>query len=122
LNALRAERKVAIESSLDFYENLLTRKEGEKAALQEELRDIEAKIKARLDYIKKENEARQRSFRTSVHLAKPESGGCEYYHCHGLLCGRSDPAPQACGHGATTQDDTECKKFIDLYLEAAGVN
>ena len=119
LNALRAERKVAIESTLEFYENMLARRQAEKTKLEEELRDIEAKIQARLDQIKRENEARQRNFPTAVRLAKPEPGGCDYYHCHGLICGRPDPAPEACGHGATTQEDTECKLFIDSYLKAA---
>jgi len=120
LNALRAERKVAIESALEFYKNLLTRKQAEKTALEQELRDVEAKIQARLNQIKKENEARQRNFPTALHLAKPESGGCDYYHCHGLLCGRPDPAPHSCGQGATTQEDTECKKFLDSYFQEAG--
>ncbi|MBS3903604.1 MAG: hypothetical protein KGZ30_04520 [Anaplasmataceae bacterium] len=120
LNALRAERKVAIESSLEFYKKLLERKQAEKAALEQELRDVQAKIQARLNQIKKENEARQRAFPTALHLAKPEASGCAYYHCHGLICGRPDPAPNNCGQGATTQSDTECKQFFDAYLKAAG--
>ncbi len=120
LNALRAERKVSIESALEFYKNLLTRKEAEKAKLQEELSDLEVKIRARLLQIRKENETRARSFPTNVHLAKPDK--CEYYHCHGMLCGRPDPEQDGCGHGATTQDDVDCKKFIDSYLKAAGAN
>lgn len=122
LNALRAERKTAIEASLDFYQKLLSRKQGEKTALEQELRDVNAKIQARLAQIQKENEARQRNFPTALHLAKPESGGCAYYHCHGTLCGRPDPAPHACGQGATTQADTDCKQFLNSYFQAAGVN
>lgn len=94
LNALRAQRKVAIETSLEFYRNLLTRKQAEKASLEQELRDVEAQIRARLDYIAKENAARQRSFPTALHLAHPDE--CEYYHCHGVLCGRADPDPHGC--------------------------
>jgi len=120
LNALRAERKVGIESTLEFYKNLLTRRQAEKAALEKELSEVNAKIQARLDQIKKENEARQRKFPTTVHLAKPEADGCAYYHCHGMLCGRPDPAPNNCGQGATTQGDIDCKQFIDAYLKAAG--
>lgn len=117
LNALRAERKLGIESTLSFYNNLLTKREAEKTALQEELRNTEAKIKARLEYIKKENEARMRSFPTALHLAKPDK--CEYYHCHGIICGRPDPDPHGCGQGASTQDDVDCKEFIDSYLKTA---
>ena len=120
LNALRAERKVAIEASLEFYQNLLARKEAEKAALERELSDLQAQIAARLKQIQKENEARQRNFPTNVHLSKPDE--CGYYHCHGILCGRSDPAPDGCGHGSTTQGDTDCKQFIKAYLKAAGAN
>jgi hypothetical protein len=119
LNALRAERKVALEASVGFYENLIARKQAEKAALEAELRDVQAKIQARLAQIQKENEARQRAFPTNLHLAKPDK--CEYYHCHGLLCGRPDPAADSCGHGATTEDDVECEAFLEAYLERAGV-
>lgn len=118
LNALRAERKVSIESSLDFYRNLLTRREAEKAELERELSDVQAKIAARLSQIEKENEARRRNFPTNVHLSKPDK--CEYYHCHGILCGRPDPVTDGCGHGTTTESDTECKEFIKSYLKAAG--
>lgn len=118
LNALRAERKVNIESSLDFYKNMLTRREAEKAELERELSDIQAKIAARLDKIQKENEARARNFPTNVHLSKPDK--CDYYHCHGVLCGRPDPVTDGCGHGTTTESDTECKEFIQSYLKAAG--
>ncbi|MBY0539155.1 hypothetical protein K2P56_01805 [Patescibacteria group bacterium] len=120
LNALRAERKVAIEASLDFYNKLLARREAEKTALQEELADVNAKIQARLEQIRKENEARQRAFPTSLRLAKPDE--CEYYHCHGLLCGKPDPAPNKCGHGSTEESDIDCKKFFDSYLQSAGGN
>ena len=120
LNALRAERKVAIESTLEFYNNLLVRRTAEKTALENELRDVQAKIQARLEQIRKENEARQRNFPTALHQAKPDS--CAYYHCHGVICGRQDPDPHGCGQGSTTQDDTECKNFIDSYLKAAGAN
>jgi hypothetical protein len=120
LNALRAERKVAIESALEFYEKLLSRKQAEKSALEQELRDVEGKIRQRLEQINKENEARQRNFPTALHLAKPDK--CAYYHCHGLLCGKPDPAQDGCGQGSTTQDDVDCKKFFDSYLKAAGVN
>ena len=120
LNALRAERKVSIESALEFYRNLITRRQAEKAELENELRDVEAQIAARLNQIQKENEARQRAFPTALHLAKPDK--CAYYHCHGTLCGRPDPDPHGCGQGSTTQDDTECKQFIKAYLQEAGVN
>ena len=120
LNALRAERKVSIESSLDFYKNMLNRREAEKAELEKELSELQAKIAARLAQIQRENEARQRNFPTNVHLSKPDE--CEYYHCHGVICGRPDPAQNGCGHGATTPDDVECKQFMKEYLKAAGVN
>lgn len=120
LNALRAERKVAIEAALEFYQNLVARREAEKAALEQELASVQAQIAARLQQIQKENEARQRNFPTNVHLSKPDA--CDYYHCHGVLCGRQDPAPNGCGHGTTTQGDTACKEFIKSYLRAAGVN
>lgn len=120
LNALRAERKVSIESSLEFYRNLLARREAEKAALEKELSDLQAQIAARLSQIQKENAARQRNFPTAVHLSKPDE--CGYYHCHGVLCGRRDPAPNGCGHGTTTQGDVECKQFMKAYLKAAGGN
>jgi hypothetical protein len=118
LNAKRAERKVSIELSLEFYNNLLARREAEKAALERELSEIQAKIAARLAQIQKENEARQRAFPTYVHLAGPDE--CAYYHCHGVLCGRTDPDPHGCGHGSTTEDDVDCKQFIKSYLKASG--
>jgi hypothetical protein len=120
LNALRAERKVAIESSLEFYKNMLTKRQGEKASLEQELSDVEAKIKARLEEIKKENVERQRNFPTTLHQSKPDA--CAYYHCHGMICGIPDPAPHECGQGATTQSDIECKQFFEAYLKAAGAN
>ncbi|NOS66925.1 MAG: hypothetical protein HOO67_00970, partial [Candidatus Peribacteraceae bacterium] len=120
INALRAERKVSIEAGLEFYRNLIARREAEKAALEQELSDLQAQIAARLNQIQKENEARQRNFPTAVHVSKPDK--CAYYHCHGVLCGRPDPAPDGCGHGSTTQDDVGCKQFIKSYLQAAGVN
>jgi hypothetical protein len=120
LNALRAERKVAIESALEFYRNLLARRQAEKAALEKELSDLQAQIAARLSQIQKENEARQRAFPTYVHQAHPDE--CDYYHCHGVLCGRADPDPHGCGHGATTESDVDCTEFIKSYLQAAGVN
>lgn len=118
LNALRAQRKINIEASLDFYKNLISRKQVEKSALEQELSDVQAKIQARLDQIKKENEARQRNFPTALHLSGPDK--CAYYHCHGMLCGRPDPESNGCGHGATRQDDVDCKKFFNSYLEEAG--
>lgn len=120
LNALRAERKVAIESSLEFYQNLLTKRNAEKASLEQELKDVNAQIAARLAQINKENEARQRSFPTAIHLAKPDT--CAYYHCHGVMCGLPDPDPHGCGQGSTTQDDVDCKQFLNSYLKAAGGN
>lgn len=120
LNALRAERKVAIEQSLEFYQNLLARRQAEKSALEQELRDVQAKIQARLNQIAKENAERQRKYPTSMHLAKPDK--CAYYHCHGTLCGKSDPASGECGHGSTVQSDVDCKQFLDAYLRAAGAN
>lgn len=119
LNAKRAERKIALEASLEFYNGLLARRQAEKDALEKELADVQAKIAARLAQIQKENAARQRNFPTYVHLAEPDE--CGYYHCHGVLCGRPDPKQNGCGHGTTTQDDVECKQFIKAYLKAAGV-
>ncbi len=118
LNALRAERKVGIESTLEFYKNLLGRKQAEKAALEQELRDVQSKIAARLAELNKENDARRKNFPTDLHQAKPDK--CDYYHCHGMLCGRPDPAQDECGHGATTEADVDCKLFIDAYLKAGG--
>ena len=118
LNALRAERKVSIEFSLEYYEGLLSRREAEKAELEQELSNVQARIAARLAEIQGENDARQRSFPTAVHLSSPDE--CEYYHCHGVLCGKPDPAQNGCGHGTTTEGDAECKEFIKLYLKAAG--
>ena len=120
INALRAERKVAIESSLEFYRGLLRRREAEKAELEQELQNVQARIAARLAEIERENAARQRNFPTNVHLSKPDE--CGYYHCHGFLCGRPDPAPNGCGHGSTSQGDVDCKQFIKAYLKAAGAN
>ena len=119
LNALRAERKVSLESSLAFYQNLLTKRQAEKAVLDQELRDVNAKIAARLAQITKENEARARNFPTALHQSKPDE--CAYFHCHGMMCGRPDPDPHGCGHGATTQADTDCKAFLNSYLQAAGI-
>ncbi len=119
LNALRAERKVSIEFALDFYKNLITRREAEKAALEKELSDVQAQLAARLAQIQKENDARQRNFPTSLHRAKPDE--CEYFHCHGMMCGRADPAPDGCGHGSTSESDLSCSEFFKSYLKAAGV-
>ncbi len=119
LNALRAQRKVSIETTLDFYQNLLARKQAEKSTLEQELQDVQARIHARLNQIKKENEARARKFPTALHMAKPDK--CAYYHCHGMICGRPDPAPDGCGQGSTAPTDTECKQFMNAYLQAAGV-
>lgn len=119
LNALRAERKVNIESSLDFYKNLRQRREAEKTALEQELRDVQTKIQARLNEIAKENQARERKYPTNLRLSGPDK--CKYYHCHGTLCGIPDPEQDGCGHGATTEDDLSCKKFLDSYLNEAGV-
>ena len=118
INAKRAERKLALEASLEFYGNMLARREAEKSALRAELADVNARIAARLAHIEQENAARRRAFPTAVHLAKPDE--CGYYHCHGVLCGRPDPAPNGCGHGSTTQDDVNCSTFIKAYLRAAG--
>lgn len=120
LNALRAERKVAIESTLDFFESLLTRKQAEKSELEKELSDVQSQIAKRLAEIEKENQARRAKYPTNLHLAKPDK--CAYYHCHGMLCGRPDPVQDGCGHGSTTQDDVDCKMFFDAYLKAGGVN
>lgn len=119
LNALRAERKVAIESALAFYEKLRERKQAEKATLEEELRTIEANIKERLAEIEQENAERKRKFPTALHLAGPDE--CAYYHCHGTLCGVPDPDPAGCGQGATTQDDTQCTQFLNSYYKEAGI-
>jgi hypothetical protein len=118
LNALRAERKVALEASLDFYNKLIARREVEKAALEKELAEVNAQIAARLSQIEKENQARQRAFPTSLHRAKPDE--CAYFHCHGLMCGRQDPAPDGCGHGSTSESDLSCAEFFKSYLKAAG--
>ena len=120
LNALRAERKVSLESIVEFYQKLITKKQAEKAALEQELRDVNAQIAARLAQINAENDARRKNFPTALHQAKPDN--CAYYHCHGMLCGKPDPEPHACGQGSTSQDDVDCKKFIDSYLKAAGAN
>lgn len=114
LNALRAERKVAIEAALDFYQKLFERKQKEKADLEQELKDIQGQINARIAEIEIENARRQRDFPTALHQAKPDE--CAYYHCHGMLCGVPDPAPDECGHGATTESDISCKEFFDAYL------
>ena len=120
LNALRAERKVSLQSVVDFYKNLIAKRQAEKTALENELRDVQAQIAARLAEINKENNARARSFPTAVHQSKPDK--CAYFHCHGILCGRPDPDPHGCGQGSTSQGDTDCKQFIEDYLKAAGVN
>ncbi len=120
LNALRAERKVAIESDLAFYRNMLAKKQSEKSALEKEMRDTNAQIAARLAEIKKENDARARKFPTALHQSRPDA--CAYYHCHGMLCGKADPDPHGCGQGSTTQGDVDCKQFIESYLQAAGAN
>jgi hypothetical protein len=117
LNALRAERKMSIELALNFYKDLIARREAEKAALEQELSSVQAQIAARLAQIEKENAARRRAFPTSVHLSQPDE--CGYYHCHGVLCGRPDPAQNGCGHGTTTEADVDCKEFIKAYLNAA---
>lgn len=119
LNALRAERKVALEATVEFYQRLIAKRQAEKAQLEQELREVNAQIAARLAKIQKENATRQRAFPTYVHLAKPDE--CGYYHCHGVLCGKPDPDPHGCGHGKTTQSDTSCSQFIESYLQAAGV-
>lgn len=119
LNALRGERKMNIETQIEFYENLSNRKKSEKENLQSELKEVNAKIQERLNQIKKDNEARQRAFPTRIHISGPDK--CEYFHCHGTLCGKQDPAPNECGHGATTQGDAGCKEFFNKYLEAAGI-
>lgn len=119
LNALRAERKINIEAQIDFYNGLISRKQAEKQQLENELKDLNAKIAARENQIKKENEARRRAFPTNIHLSKPDE--CAYFHCHGTLCGKQDPAPDGCGHGPTTESDAGCKLFFESYLKAAGV-
>lgn len=121
LNALRAERKAAIEAALEFYQGLLARRQAEKVALEQELSNINAQIAARQAEIDRENAARRQKFPTALHLAKPEAGGCEYYHCHGTLCGIPDPASNNCGHGSTSQGDVDCTLFIESYFKAAGI-
>jgi|CXWL01.1.fsa_nt_gi uncharacterized protein YdcH (DUF465 family) len=108
-----------IGDQIEFLRSYINRKKEDKPNLQSELDEVTEKITARETYIKKENEARQRAFPTKIHISKPDK--CEYFHCHGTLCGKKDPAPDSCGHGATTEDDKECKKFFDSYLKAAGV-
>lgn len=119
LNAKRAERKIALEASIEFYEGLIGRRQAEKAALEKELADVNAQIAARLAQIEAENAERRRKFPTRIHQSKPDE--CGYYHCHGVLCGRPDPKQDGCGHGSTTPDDVDCMKFFDAYLEAAGM-
>lgn len=118
LNALRGQRKANIQSAIDFYKSLIQRKQAEKVLLEKELRDVQAQIAARMKQIQKENADRQRKYPTALHQAKPDE--CAYYHCHGTLCGISDPDPHGCGHGSTTQDDVDCKAFTNAYLKAAG--
>ncbi len=118
LNALRGERKANIQSAIDFYKSLIERKQSEKTAREGELRDVEAKITERLDQIQKENEDRQRNYPTALHQSKPDK--CDYYHCHGMLCGMPDPEGDGCGHGATSEEDVDCKTFIEKYFQAAG--
>jgi hypothetical protein len=118
LNALRGQRKESIQSALDFYKSLISRKQEEQASRKQELADVQAKIAARQNQIQKDNEERQRKYPTAVHQAKPDT--CAYYHCHGMLCGIPDPDPHGCGQGSTSPSDTDCKAFIDAYLKAAG--
>lgn len=119
LNALRGERKESIRVAIDSYQNLITRKQAEKARSEQALKDVQTKIAARLRAIQEENAARQRNYPTALHQAGPDK--CAYYHCHGTLCGMHDPDSEACGHGSTTQEDTDCSAFIKAYFEAAGV-
>lgn len=121
MNAIRAERKVNIESGLDFYKNLRERRLAEKEALEQELSDVETQIKAREEEIRKENEARQRAYPTNLRQVEPHKGACEYYHCHGTLCGIPDPESDGCGQGATTESDLDCSQFFNSYLQEAGV-
>lgn len=119
LNALRGERKANIQSAIDFYKSLIERKQSEKTSREGELGDVQAKISERLSQIQKENEDRQRNYPTALHQAKPDK--CDYYHCHGMLCGMPDPEGDGCGHGATSEEDVDCKMFMEKYFEAAGV-
>lgn len=118
LNALRGQRKASIQSAIDFYQNLVDRKQTEKSSIEQELKDVQAKIEERLNQIQKENQERQRNYPTALHQSKPDE--CKYYHCHGTLCGIPDPKPSACGHGTTSEQDVDCKAFVDAYLKAAG--
>lgn len=117
--AARGVKAKDIRDQIEFLKSFVNRKKEDKSNLQSDLYEANEKIKARENYIKKENEARRKAFPTALHVAKPDE--CEYFHCHGVLCGRKDPAPDACGHGPTTEDDIGCKKFIDSYLKAAKV-
>lgn len=116
LNALRGERKVLIEQSLEYYDNLIDRKQNEKTGLAEELRSIETKIQERIAELEQENQRRAQTYPTSVHLAGPDE--CKYYHCHGILCGIPDPNMNGCGHGVTTESDTNCEAFVEAFIEA----
>lgn len=120
LNALRGKRKVSLESALDYYQKLTERKQAEKATLQNELNDVQTKIAARLSEIQKENQAREQKYPTAIHQAPPDE--CDYYHCHGIICGIPDPDPHKCGQGTTDESDTDCSAFLDAYLKAAGAN
>ena len=104
---------------VDYLNSYRDRKKAEKARLEDELRDVNAKIAARLSQIQKENEARQRAFPTYLHLAKPDA--CAYFHCHGVICGIQDPEPHGCGQGPTKEEDVDCKMFMRSYLNARGV-
>lgn len=108
-----------ISEKIDFLKAYSDRKKVEKSRLEDELKEINAKIADRLSQIQKENAERQRTYPTSMHQAKPDK--CAYFHCHGMMCGIPDPDPHGCGQGPTTEDDISCTQFLKSYLNARGV-
>ncbi|MEZ4156901.1 MAG: hypothetical protein R3B52_02970 [Candidatus Paceibacterota bacterium] len=68
--------------------------------------------------IQAENADRAQKYPTNLHLGQHEK--CNYYHCHGMICGIPDPNPEECGQGTTHEGDKDCKEFFEAYLKAAG--
>lgn len=116
LNALRGERKVSIEQSLEYYDNLIDRKQNEKTELEDELRDTENKIQERMAELERENQMRAQKYPTNVRLAGPDE--CKFFHCHGTICGIPDPNVNGCGHGVAPETDVNCEAFIEAFIKA----